>query len=155
MKKYITSFAFIALSCLLTIGCSKKSVNATNPPTTDTIHKAGALLISGNWIIGLYSQKTEDKTSLFANAVFTFSNNGSISVSSNGKTITGTWSYSPSTVGYYGGPPSKASLTLNMGTEQPFNLLNKTWNNDSTSTGYVSLVSPEPIENQHVHFIKQ
>src|SRR5436305_1921310 len=152
MKKGSSLFVLILFSSFLFTNCSKKN-STTTPPSADTTATSQAI-ISGNWIISSYKQRTENKTSLFANVVFTFSANGSLTADGNGKTVTGTWSFSPSSVGYYGGPPTKASFTLNLGTSTPFKNLNRTWNNDSLSKNFISLLNPEPLDSEFVHFSK-
>ena len=140
------------LPCLLLFAsCSKKSSDpppSNNPTTT---------LTSGNWIISSYTQRTENKTSQFNGYVFTFSAGGSVTATNNAATTSGTWSYIPSSVGYYGGTPTKSSLALNLGTATPLNRLTRTWNIDSVNSSATTLVllNPEPLEGEQLKFSKQ
>ena len=155
MKKSITFLLGTAAVISAMLASCSKSYNA--PPnataTVDTTLKTQ--IISGTWIITAYTQRTEDKTSQFAGVVFTFSHDGTLIADKNGNKTNGTWSYSPSTVGYYGGPPSKASMTINLGATSPFDRLNKIWNVASSTSTQVKMDNPEPVEDEHVQFSKQ
>jgi hypothetical protein len=155
MKKS-TNFllATAAIMTAMLTSCSK-SYNAppnTNNPVDTTLKTQ---VISGTWIIKSYTQRTEDKTSQFASTVFTFSSNGTLTANKNGNITNGTWSYTPSSVGYYGGPPSKASVTLNLGAASPFDRLTKIWNVASNTDTLLKLDNPEPVEDEHVQFSRQ
>lgn len=150
MKKVIKIFPLALLSCLLLIGCSKSSVtpadNAANPSVN---------LITGNWIVSSFTQKTEDKTSQFSGIIFNFSDGGKLTASQNGSVTTGTWSHSPSSVGYYGSAPTKASISINMGASKTMKNITKTWNVISSDSTKLSLINPEPLEDEHLVFSKQ
>jgi hypothetical protein len=61
--------------------------------------------------------------------------------------------YSPA-VTYYGGS-GLASLTFNMGTAKPYELLNGTWNLNSASTSSnLQLDHKEPAEDEHLSLVK-
>ena len=144
----------VAIMPALLMGCSKSyNVPATANSTVDTTLKTQ--IISGTWVVSSYVQRTEDKTSQFAGVIFTFSSNGTLTADKNGNMTTGTWSYIPSAVGYYGGPPSKASMTLNVGTASPFDRLTKTWNIASNTALQLNMDNPEPIEDEHLQLSKQ
>lgn len=151
--KVLNILSAASLYCLLLIGCTKSSTN----PTTDSTKPANdtAAIISGNWVVSSYTQRTENKTAQFANAIFTFSNDGKVSASQNGAVTTGAWVFSPSSVGYYGAPPTKASMTLNMGTSKPMKDLNRTWNVVSVDAGTLSLINPEPADDERIVFSKK
>jgi hypothetical protein len=136
------------------ISCSKNynAPASTNNPVDTTLKTQ---VVSGTWIIKSYTQRTEDKTSQFASVVFTFSSNGTLTANKNGNITNGTWSYIPSSVGYYGGPPSKASITLNLGAASPFDKLTKIWNVASNTDTLLKLDNPEPVEDEHVQFSRQ
>jgi hypothetical protein len=108
-----------------------------------------------NWVISSYTQRTEDKTSMFEGVVFTFSDAGKMTATQNGSVIVGTWSYSPSSVVYYGSAPTKESITINMGAAKPSKNLNRIWNVVSSDGSALSLVNPEPADDEHIVFSKQ
>jgi hypothetical protein len=155
MKKRISFLLGGAAIMTAMLSSCSKSYNA--PPnannSVDTTLKTQ--VISGTWIIKSYTQRTEDKTSQFAGVVFTFSSNGTLTANKNGDIINGTWSYTPSAVGYYGGPPSKASVTLNLGAVSPFDRLTKVWNVATNTDTLLTLDNPEPVEDEHLQFSKQ
>jgi hypothetical protein len=155
MKKRISFLlGAAAIMAAMLISCSKSynaPANTSNPVDTTLKTK----IISGTWMVRSYTQRTEDKTSQFAGVVFTFSNNGTLTADKNGNITNGTWSYTPSAVGYYGGPPSKASMTLNLGASSPFDRLTKTWNVASNTDTLLKMDNPEPLEDEHLQFSKQ
>ena len=143
--------------CLLTMGwlvlagCSKNDSGSTtnnNPDPAQTV-------MNGTWTITSYSQRMEDKTSLFVSYVFTFSPGNVLKISHNAADVTGTWSYIPASVGYYGSGGTNAAFTLNAGSSEPLVRLNGTWNINSISTSNISLVNPEPLDNEILVFTKQ
>ena len=157
MKKRISFLLGVAaiMTAMLT-SCSKNDsapANGNTGSTVDTTLKTQ--IVSGTWIITSYTQRTEDKTSQFAGVIFTFSSNGTLIANKNGNVTNGTWAYTPSSVGYYGGPPSKSSVTLSLGASSPFDRLTKIWNVASNTDGLLKLDSPEPTEDEHVQFAKQ
>ena len=155
MKNTVTVFRFtmIAASLMMIMSCSKSyNNNNSNPSTTADFQTS---LVKGSWTIGSYTQKTEDKTSQFAGAVFTFAKDGTVSVTQNGTTTSGTWSYAASVPGYYGGPATAASMVLAVGTQAPLNRLSKTWNIESSSSSSISLVNPEVSEDERARFSHQ
>src|SRR4051794_30052835 len=104
MKKVIIAVSHILLCTLLLTACTKTSeVPAASPTTVDN---PTSNLVAGNWVISSYSQRTEDKTAQFAGFIFIFSQGGQVTATQNGEVTTGTWSFSPSSVGYYGGAPT-------------------------------------------------
>jgi hypothetical protein len=154
MKKVMRLFRFALIAVILMLAsCSKSSDN--NSPSPATSNDLKTSLSQGTWVITSYTQKTEDKTSQFAGATFTFSKSGTLTVNQNGSTASGTWAYTPSAVGYYGGPPSNASVNINLGNQSPFNRLSRIWNVESSSSTVVSLLNPEPVENERVKFERQ
>ena len=151
MKQVLILCRFaLMLSLPMLISCSK-SYNSNSNPSTNTDFKT--TLAQGTWAISSFTQKTEDKSSVFAGSVFTFASSGTLTASQNGTVTSGSWSYSPSSVGYYGGPATEASLTISLGTQSPFNRLTRTWNIEATSSSSFSLVNPEPNEDEHVKFV--
>jgi len=143
--------------CLLTMGwlmlagCSKNDSGSTtnnNPDPAQTV-------MNGTWAITSYSQRTEDKTSLFMDYVFTFSTGNVLKISHNAADVTGTWSYIPASVGYYGSGGTNAAFTINGGSSEPLVRLNDTWNINSVSTSSISLVNAEPLDNEVLVFTRQ
>ena len=155
MKKRISLLLGVAAIATAVLTSCSKSYNAppnTNNPVDTTLKTQ---IISGTWIIKSYTQRTEDKTSQFAGVVFTFSNNGTLTANKNGNITNGTWSYTPSAVGYYGGPPSKASMALNLGAASPFDRLTKIWNIANNTDTLLKMDNPEPAEDEHLEFSRQ
>jgi hypothetical protein len=152
MKKVFKLIAAASLSCLLFIGCTKNSSNPTST-SADTTNHASAAFISGNWAISSLTQRAEDKTSLFSGVVFTFSTAGKLTTTKS--SADGTWSYLPSAVVYYGATPIKESLIINMGATKPMKELTRTWNIVSRDASTLSLVNPEPLDDEHLVFSKQ
>ena len=151
MKQILTLCRFALIMILpILVGCSK-SYNSNSNPSTTSDFKSN--LAQGIWSISAYTQKTEDKSSQFAGTVFSFASSGTLTATQNGTVTTGSWAYSPSSVGYYGGPATEASLTINLGTQSPLNRLTRTWNIESTSSSSFSLVNPEPNDDEHVKFV--
>jgi hypothetical protein len=153
MKNLKKQSPILLLSFLFMMESCSKSYTAPNPPANTN---PSSTVVSGTWIISSFTQATEDKTSLFDGYVFTFDSVGNIKAEKNGAVATGTWSYTPSSVGYYGSTPSKSSFTINVGASVPLGSLTKTWNIDSTNTSSskLALISPEVVENMHVNFSK-
>lgn len=72
---------FLAAFLLLAVACKKTPVN----PTTSTI------LPDGPWKITLYLDRTDDKTSNYANWSFDFKTDGTITATGSSSTHSGTW----------------------------------------------------------------
>lgn len=143
-------------ACLLagivmtTFSCKKSADDVALAATTSTIDLR-AVMPAGSWGVATLRQRTEDKSSGFKSITFVFSADGSLTATENNKTTKGTWVYSPA-VTYYGGS-GPASLTLNMGTAKPFDLLNRTWNLNSASTNSnLQLDNKEPADDEHLSF---
>lgn len=154
MKKVISLSSLVLFSLFIIMeSCSKSN---SSPNTTTTINPA-SLVVSGTWAISSIIQRTEDKTSDYTGYVFTFMNEGSMKAEKNGAITNGTWSYTPSAVVYYGSTPSKASLTINLGSAKPFGQLSRIWNIDSvnTTSSRLALISPEVAEGMRLNFAKQ
>jgi hypothetical protein len=154
MKKQLFYHSAMALAfAFALVSCSKNSTDTTTPASS---LPAGINSATG-WTISSFSQKGEDKTSSFTGFVFFFDTNGGLTVKNGSNTSSGTWLYSPSSVGYYGSSPSKASFNINIGAAEPLGRLTKTWNIDSTitSSNRLVLISPEVLENETVIFSKQ
>ena len=157
MKHLVKTLAIALFAGMaLTESCSKNGTQAV-PPNTPSVSDTSAKQFTGSWVVSSYSQRTEDKSSLFRDYVFTFSEENVARAEKSGSTVSGTWLYSPSAVGYYGSAPSKASFTLNMGAGSPLRLLNKTWNIDTvhSNSSTLALVNPEPADNEQLSFSRQ
>jgi hypothetical protein len=133
-------------------GCSK---NGSGDTTSNNNPDLNQTVMNGTWTISSYSQRTEDKTSLFKDYIFTFSAGGILKITHNAADVNGTWSYIPASVGYYGSGGTSAAFNLNAGTADPLIRLNGTWNINSVSTSNISLVNPEPADNELLVFTKQ
>ncbi|MGE5520912.1 MAG: hypothetical protein ACM3VS_13355 [Candidatus Dadabacteria bacterium] len=151
------SFVFPSILFVLIViaqSCSKNSTDTSTPPANSL---PSSITAGTGWSISNFSQRGEDKTSAFQGFVFYFNASGSISAKNNSATTNGSWTYTPSAVGYYGSTPSKASFTISIGNAEPLSRLTKTWNIDSTATtsNRLVLLSPEVLENETVIFSKQ
>ena len=137
----------------MTVAC-KKSMDDTAPAAAATTIDVKAVMPTGSWSVRSFRQKTEDKSSNFKDMTFVFSADGTVTATQGNKTTKGTWSFSPAGVTYYGGNPL-ASVTLNMGTSKPFDLLNQAWNvNVASTTSDLKLDNKEPIDDEHLEFVK-
>ncbi|GAB2527227.1 hypothetical protein [Spirosoma aerophilum] len=146
------SVVFLLLVFVTTTFSCKKADEAV-PASTASGIDVKAVMPVGNWSVGSLRQRTEDKSSNFKNINFVFSADGTVTATENNKTTKGTWVYSPA-VTYYGGN-GLASITLNMGTSKPYDLLNGTWNLNSASTSSnLQLDDKEPAEDEHLSFVK-
>ena len=135
----------------ISAGCSKTG----STDTTSNNNPDPTQLVIGNWTISSFSQRTEDKTSLFKDYTFTFSAGGVLKIAHNAADVNGTWSYIAASVGYYGSGGTNAALILNAGASDPLVRLNLTWNINSISTATISLVNPEPADNEVLVFTRQ
>lgn len=152
MKKVISRSALMLFSFIMILeSCSK-----TNSNPNQTAVDPSSLVVSGAWSVSSLTQRGEDKTSSFSGYVFTFSNGGSLKAEKSGDITTGTWSYTPSAVSYYGSTPSKSSITINLGNSKPFSQISRIWNVDSlnTNASRIALISPEVAEDMHLNFSK-
>lgn len=153
MKPVFKLLSFALLASIFTTSCSK---TADAPlASTDSASTQSAKIAAGTWVISSYTQKTENKSSMFAGTVFTFQDAGKLTATQNGNVISGTWSYSPSSVGYYGSAPTKASIRIALVAGSPFTNLNKTWNVVSSDNSTLSLINPEPKDDERLSFSKQ
>ena len=149
----------IALSTVVLVaacGSSGDSSNSTGPITQPST--VAAVITTGTWTVGTLTQNTEDKANQFSGYSFTFSRtgdaeNGTVTATKGGNTVSGTWSHSPA-VTYYGST-STESIVLSLGASSPFAMLTKIWNVESNTTSTLKLVSPEVAENMHLVFVKQ
>ncbi|MDN3657968.1 hypothetical protein QWZ08_20115 [Ferruginibacter paludis] len=154
MKKFIITPATLLIGTMLFLtACSKYSPTDTSTSTTVTPATLTTALTSGTWILSSFVQRTEDKTSKFADYVFVFAANGTVTATSKGVETQGTWSYTPA-VTYYGST-SKSAIALNLGTSAPLDLLTKTWNFVSVNSTTLKVDSPELAEGEHVQFSKK
>ncbi len=152
MKKFPSFNQLLLLSLIILVSCSKAK-NTNNSITPDP----SSSLVSGTWSITSYLQRAEDKTAMFSGDIFAFETGGKLTTSKSGNAVTGTWLYHPSTVGYYGNADTKASITINLGTVNPFDRISKTWNfsDGRAISRTLSLVNPEPAEDEQLLFSKQ
>ena len=153
MKKVIKAMSPVLLISMLLIGCTKN----TDAPSSNSpdVANPSSTVVAGKWVIASYTQRTEDKTGQFAGFTFVFDQGGQVTATQNGEVTSGTWSYSPSSVGYYGGAPTKASMTINLGTGKALKNLTRTWNVLSNEASKLSLINPEPLEGENLVFTKQ
>jgi len=141
------------LSVVIFLSACSKSDSGSNPPPSSSGNTNA--LTSGNWVISSFTQRSEDKTADFAGSVFSFAQGGQASVTTNGATTNGSWSYSAGQPAYYGNPATDPTLTINLGDGSPMNALKGTWTVQSLSSTVVQLVNPEPNDDEHVKFVKQ
>jgi hypothetical protein len=144
---------FIAGIAITTVSC-KKTTDAVAPASITSNTDVKSVMPFGAWKVSVYRQKAEDKTSSFRNMNFVFSADGTLTITEGSKTSKGTWASSPGGVLYYGGNAT-ASLTISMGTAKPFDSVSKTWNVNTETTGAdVKLDNKEPLEDEHLEFVK-
>jgi len=150
LLKSSKNLLYLFLICLAS--CSKNNSNSTTSNNSNPVNVS-----AGTWTISSYTQRTENKTSMFSGYVFTFGSGGSLTANNNGAATTGSWSYTAATSGggYYVGTPTDATYTFNIGTADPLNRLNRTWNVSSASASSIALVNPEPADDEHIVFSKQ
>jgi hypothetical protein len=152
MKQIITSVQIILFAIILfSTSCSKTNQSKSSTSTSDTFSISN---ISGSWIITSYFEKEESKTSSYKGYVFNFASGGVFTATKGSEVNTGTWVYSPASVGYYGSAPTKASIRLSIATAEPLSRLNRTWNIDSLTSTYLSLLNPEPTNQERVLFAR-
>jgi len=159
MQKAVGTTPFAVLSALLLLaacGGSNSSSNTTGPITQPST--VASVITAGTWAVGTLTQNTEDKANQFSGYSFTFSRtgdaeNGTVTATKGGTTISGTWSHAAA-VTYYGST-STESMVLTLGASSPFAMLTKTWNVVSNTASTLTLVSPEVAENMHLVFVKQ
>ena len=133
--------------------CSKTGGNAATANNNTTTDSVSNFLTSGKWTIGSMSQKNEDNTSSFTGYVFSFEKNGQLTAVKNGTSVQGAWHYTPA-VTYYGSSSSNA-ISIDLGTDNPFSRLTRTWNLLTASANTIKLQNPEIQEQEQVQFIKQ
>jgi hypothetical protein len=144
----LVTVTFLAVTILFSACTKEKAVPAV--PADDL----AAHFTTGNWEISSLLQKTEDKTSQFTGIVFTFSADNTMKATEKNGTVTnGTWAYTPA-VTYYGST-SKEAISINMGTNSPFNRITKTWNVVSSTPTVAKFDNPELLEDEHLQFSKQ
>ncbi len=155
IKKFISTPASVLVAVVLFLtACSQSSpVADTTTSASVTLATLTTALTTGSWTLSSFTQKTEDKTSKFADIVFVFAAGGTVTAISKGTETKGSWQYTPA-VTYYGSS-SKAAIALNMSTNVPLNLLTKTWNFISVTSTTLKVDSPELAEDEHVQFSKK
>lgn len=135
--------AAVAAFLIMFSACKK---NDDTPATTN------AAVTSGAWVVSSFTQRTEDKTSDFAGLEFVFSADAKLIVSGS-QNITGTWSYTAPSSGYYGSPTG--SFVINLGADAPFRRLTDSWNIASQTSTLLKLDNREAAEDEHVVFTKK
>ena len=147
LKFYTCTFVMIAItSCKTsTVDPAAATNNTTSGITTN--------LTSGTWVVGSFTQKTEDKTSKFSGYSFVFSADGKVTVSKDGKQTSGTWQYTPA-VTYYGAT-SKEAIDLSVGNDKPLSQLSRKWNFISTTATAIKVDNPEILEDEHLLLSKK
>jgi hypothetical protein len=152
MKSSASILAIIVITAILSCSSCKKtdSAPANTPLANDSITTA---LTSGSWVVASLTQKKEDNTSRFAGYIFKFSGGGKLTASLNGIETQGTWSYSPA-VTYYGSS-SKEAISINLGADNLFRRISKTWNIIAKTTSSLTMDNPEILEDEHLQLQKQ
>ena len=153
MKHVISTPVKLMLSVVIFLSACSKSDSGSNP--TPSSSGTTSALTSGNWTISSFTQRSEDKTSDFAGSVFSFAQGGKVSVTANGSTTNGTWSYATGAAAYYGNPATDPTLTLNLGDASPMSELKATWIVESLTSTAVQLRNQEANDDEHVKFVKQ
>jgi hypothetical protein len=156
MNQHLTlKGSILLLAASIVAACSSYS-NPTGPSSTPPAVTPAT--IEGSWVVTSLVQRTEDKSSDFAGYTFTFAatgaDDGTVTATRNGASISGTWNHS-SAVTYYGSTSSAESLVLNLGTTSPFDRLTGTWNVLSSSSSKMTLANPEVQEQEQLILTKQ
>ena len=133
---------------MVSTGCSK-SYNSPGS-TTNSTDPLIAIVTSGSWTVGSYTQMTVDKTSSLQGYSFVFANGGKLTATNGSSTTEGSWSSTQAAAGIYGGPPTKATFTISLGTTAPLDKISKTWNLADDSNGLIHLDNPQSVEDEHI-----
>lgn len=150
MKSVQTIFTLVIAAIISCSSCKKSdSAPANTVSANDTLTAA---LTSGSWVVASLTQKKEDNTSKFAGYIFKFSAGGKLTASLNGVETAGSWSYTPA-VTYYGSS-SKEAIVINLGADNLFRRVSKTWNIISKSATSVKMDNPEVLEDEHLQLQK-
>lgn len=152
MKSTLNIFALMTIGALICFSSCKKTDSApvNTVAANDTLTAA---LTSGSWVVASLMQKKEDNTARFAGYIFKFSVGGKLTASLNGVETQGSWSYTPA-VTYYGSS-SKEAMVINLGADNLFRRVSKTWNIISKSATSVKMDNPEILEDEHLQLQKQ
>jgi myosin-crossreactive antigen len=134
--------------------CSKH--DTVTPSTDSTATDIKSNISTGKWTISLFRQKLEDKTATFSGVAFVFNANGSVTATdTKGNATTGSWSSTAAQPSYYGAPPAAATFTLTMAGSGNFAKINKSWDvNKATTATSIQLDNKEPLEDEHLTFVK-
>ena len=152
MKSVQNIFTLVAMATLICFSSCKKTDSApgNTVAANDTLTAA---LTSGSWVVASLTQKKEDNTARFAGYIFKFSVGGKLTASLNGVETQGSWSYTPA-VTYYGSS-SKEAMVINLGADNLFRRVSKTWNIISKSGTSVKMDNPEILEDEHLQLQRQ
>ena len=154
MKKNFMKFFTCTFVTIAVVSCKTSTVDPAAATTNNTTTSGlTTTLTSGTWVIGSFTQKTEDKTSKFAGYSFVFSADGKVTVSKDGKQTSGTWQYTPA-VTYYGAT-SKEAIDLSVGADKPLSQLTRKWNFISSTATSMKVDNPEILEEEHLLFNKK
>jgi len=140
------------LTAVVALAAACGESDATAPTSSSSLLAAD--LSTGVWTVASLTQGTEDKSSQFDGITLAFSGkeNGILTATRNGQSVSGTWSHSPA-VTYYGST-SKESLVMNLGTAAPFDRISKTWNVTASTSNRVSFEQPELAEQSHLTLVR-
>ncbi len=152
MKSLQGLLTLITIAAVITLSsCNKAGSNPnTTNPSTDSLTTA---LSGSSWVVASLVQKKEDNTSRFTGYIFKFSSGGKITATLNGIETQGTWSHSPA-VTYYGSS-SKEAMVLNLGADNLFKRVSKTWNIISKTGTSIKMDNPEILEDEHLELQKK
>jgi hypothetical protein len=151
MKSILHICGLLCLVCIISFSsCQKSNSSTAANSNSDTLTVA---ITSGSWVVASLTQKKEDNTGKFAGYTFKFSANGKVTATINGVATAGTWSHTPA-VTYYGSSSNEA-IVMNLGTDNPFRRLSKTWNIISKTSTSIKMDNPELLEDEHLQLQKQ
>ena len=141
---FVRRFLLLSFIVASFCGCTKddNSSDPINPNNT---------VVTGNWTITNYRQRTEDKTSQYAGYSFTFNSDGTVTANKSGVSTTGLWSYSSASGSTYVG-----LFSISLGNDDPLKRLNESWLVDAgqNNSNQLKLTHPEAAEDEHVTFSK-
>lgn len=116
MKK-MWSISALVLVIFLGVSSCKKDDNSSNDSNSASV--LNSTVQQGKWRVSSFIDNGNNETNHYSGYEFQFNANGILIASSNGNTISGTWSS--------GNDDSQLKLVLNFGTITPFEELNDDW----------------------------
>jgi len=145
-----TFASLLLLGLALLAGCKKSddSIAPDNTTTTDF----PALVAPGTWTISSYTERTEDKLKTLGTITIKFASDGKAVATLDQQSTSGTWLWGGNS--YYGTPANSKTVTLNFGTNKPYDRVSHTWTIVETKTNSIRLDHSNPAEDKHITLSK-